>query len=579
MSLFCTVTKADKSADITDEYTRPSVVLNESVKKQSESNKKPEKTASQLRLLEQTEESSVQQEIKKVNTTPDPEISKQDSEQPASTVKSKDQVLIDGALNKQKTLTRKSGSVLSGTTAGDMLSKPDDTALETSKTKDADKQADEAIALDKNVSIAVAPKAKNVDLEKPIRESDILVPEITRKTKSTEKDGSVTGDDSAVKSTDPEVKKQMDKKIHDKPFLLLGAEIPPGTSTRLSWLPSQSFQGIAAPTPVLVVNGVKPGPVLCLTAAVHGDELNGIEMVRRVLYHLEVEELSGTVIGVPIVNLQGFRRTSRYLPDRRDLNRFFPGDPNGSSAARIAYSFFHEIISKCNALVDLHTGSFHRTNLPQLRADLTIPSVVDITQGFGATVIIQSAGAEGTLRRAAVDAGIPAVTLEAGEPMRLQEDQVSHGVKGIRTLMNKLGMYDYSSFWGDPEPVYYNSEWVRANQGGILFSQVELGEKVKPGELLGTITDPITNVRSKIISPYKGRIIGMALNQVVMPGFAAFHVGIQASEKEVKRTGDEKDGAADNHSSEIVQDKDRNIAKSKKKIIEIDKRGSLVDSE
>ena len=251
------------------------------------------------------------------------------------------------------------------------------------------------------------------------------------------------------------------------------------------------------------------------------------------LYNLEVDKLSGTVIGVPIVNLQGFHRASRYLTDRRDLNRYFPGDPHGSSAARIAYSFFNQVVKHCDALVDLHTGSFHRTNLPQLRADLTRPEVVELTHGFGATVVLHSDAAPGTLRAAAVEAGIPAVTLEAGGPMELQEDAVSHGVKGIQTLLNKMGMQKKTRFWGDPEPVYYQSVWVRANQGGILFSKVKLGERVKKGSVLGVVTNPITNVKDELVSPNNGRILGMAVNQVVQPGFAAFRVGIQKEEDKV----------------------------------------------
>lgn len=311
---------------------------------------------------------------------------------------------------------------------------------------------------------------------------------------------------------------------------VLNAEIAPGTYQRLSWSATELFEGVPVDSPVLVVNGKLAGPTLCVTAAVHGDELNGIEMVRRVMHDLNPEKLAGAVIGVPIVNLQGFRRGSRYLPDRRDLNRYFPGNPNGSAAARIAYSFFTEIVLHCDALVDLHTGSFERSNLPQLRADLRNPDIVTLTQGFGATVILHSTPAEGTLRYAATMAGIPAVTLEAGGPSQLELKEVKHGVKGIETLLNTLGMVRKTKFWGDPEPVYYRSTWVRANRGGILLVDVSLGSTVRQGDLLGTITDPMNNASTKLHSPFSGRIIGMARNQVVMPGFAAFHVGIQTAE-------------------------------------------------
>lgn len=311
---------------------------------------------------------------------------------------------------------------------------------------------------------------------------------------------------------------------------LLNAEIAPGTYQRLSWSATKLFEGVPVDSPVLVVNGKLAGPTLCLTAAVHGDELNGIEMVRRVLHDLNPKRLSGAVIGVPIVNLQGFRRASRYLPDRRDLNRFFPGNPRGSAAARIAYSFFTEIVLHCDALIDLHTGSFERSNLPQLRADLRNPDVVTLTQGFGATVILHSTPADGTLRQAATAAGIPAVTLEAGGPSQLELEEVKHGVKGIETLLNTLDMVSESRPWGDPEPVYYRSTWVRANHGGILLADVSLGSTVRKGDLLGTITDPMNNASAKLVSPFSGRIIGMAHNQVVMPGFAAFHVGMQAAD-------------------------------------------------
>jgi predicted deacylase len=301
-----------------------------------------------------------------------------------------------------------------------------------------------------------------------------------------------------------------------------------GTLVKTTWAAGEALHGASIATPVLVATGTRPGPTLCITAAVHGDELNGIETVRRLLHSVDPSKLAGRVIGVPIVNLHGFHRQSRYLADRRDLNRFFPGNPTGSSASRMAHSFFNEVIKNCDALVDLHTGSFHRTNIPQLRADLNNPDVLTLTKGFGSTVILHSPGGVGTLRRAAADAGIPAVTLEAGEPLRLQTPAVDHSVKALFTLLDTMEIYNKRSFWGTPEPTYYSSAWVRADHGGILLASVKLGRKVKEGDHLGTVTDPITNERSPIVAPYAGRIIGMALNQFVMPGFATFHLAREA---------------------------------------------------
>lgn len=325
-------------------------------------------------------------------------------------------------------------------------------------------------------------------------------------------------------------KRTSDVAVSKSSLVLLKNEVLPGTTTRLSWSPSVSFMGISAPTAVLVLNGIKDGPTVCLTAAVHGDELNGIEIVRRVLYNIDPQKLTGSIIGVPIVNLHGFRSGSRYLSDRRDLNRFFPGDPEGSSASRIAYSFFHEVVSHCDMLIDLHTGSFRRTNLPQLRADLSYPKVARLSRKMGAIVVVQSKGAEGSLRRAATENGIPAVTLEAGAPHELKKSAVEYGVKSVESALDGLGLINRRNFWErTSEPVYYKSTWVRSREGGILLSEVRLGQNVKQEDLLGAVTDPITNLRHEIRSPYTGRVIGMALNQVMHPGYAAYHIGIKAS--------------------------------------------------
>jgi hypothetical protein len=314
------------------------------------------------------------------------------------------------------------------------------------------------------------------------------------------------------------------------PFQLLGAEVYGGRRAELKWTAGQSFGGRTLDVPVHVAHGLKNGPVLCLTAAIHGDELNGVEIVRRVFSDLEPEKLSGTVVGVPIVNLLGFLRGSRYLPDRRDLNRFFPGNPRGSAASRIAYLFFQQIVRHCDYLVDFHTGSMDRTNLPQLRADLSDPGVFEFTQHFGATAVLHHEGAPGTLRRVASEAAIPAVTFELGEPGTLQIEHVDFGVLAVDTLIDKLGMMKRSRLWAEKQPVFFASRWVRSDQGGMLITNVKLGAQVREGDMLGTVTNPLSGEIQQVRSPYNGRVLGMALNQFVLPGFASFHIGIATRE-------------------------------------------------
>jgi hypothetical protein len=308
---------------------------------------------------------------------------------------------------------------------------------------------------------------------------------------------------------------------------ILGEQVAPGQKRELVFFTSESFQALSVKSPVVVIRGTAPGPTFCMTAAIHGDELNGVEIVRRVLDRTRAAELRGTIIGVPIVNMLGFERSSRYLPDRRDLNRYFPGHASGSSASRIAHAFFEAIVRRCDALVDLHTGSFHRANLPQVRADLLNPRAAALAKGFGAEVIVHHVGGLGTLRRAATDAGIPTIIYEAGEPMRFQEEEITRGAIGIGNLLIGLGLQDGTQASPGAQSIFYDAHWVRVDNGGILVSGVELGDWVEEGKMLGTITDPMGRDRSQIFSPYRGRIIGVALAPVVIPGVAAYHVGLE----------------------------------------------------
>jgi len=318
----------------------------------------------------------------------------------------------------------------------------------------------------------------------------------------------------------------------DAPLEILGTSIARGESRRLVWIGGETSYGGKLETPVYVIRGEHPGLTLCLTAAIHGDELNGIEIIRQIVSDLSPKKLYGTVIGVPIVNLLGFTRGTRYLPDRRDLNRYFPGNPNGSAASRIAYSFFNSIVRHCDLLVDLHTGSLSRTNMAQVRANLQIPEVLELTTKFGSTAVLHSGKLRGNLRSAATNDGIPAVALELGEPGTLQPKHVEEGVEIIETVMSALKMKRRLWTMGESQPVFYSSRWVRVNTGGLLISQVDVGERVWAGDVLGSMVNPITNESFDVVSPYSGRVLGMALNQFMLPGYAAFNVGIVADQKE-----------------------------------------------
>ncbi len=319
------------------------------------------------------------------------------------------------------------------------------------------------------------------------------------------------------------------------PFQLLDRFVLPGTRQRLQWRPPDGLGRGELPSPITVVHGAKPGPVLCLIAGIHGDELNGIEVVRRIGEEVDATRLEGTLIAAPIVNVFGYSRNSRYLPDRRDLNRFFPGTRSGSIASRMAHGFFNDVVRRCDALVDFHTGSFQRVNLPQIRADLTDPDVLEFTRGFGQTLVLHSPGARGMLRLAAVGAGIPAVTFEVGAPQFLEEQHIEPAADAIRSLMHRMGLLESEAHDGlspTTMPIYQESSWVRTNSGGFLFSEIELGQSVRLGQRLGYVVDPVANRRTNIVAPFPGQILGKALNQQVLAGYAAFHIGKLSNEQQ-----------------------------------------------
>jgi predicted deacylase len=314
-------------------------------------------------------------------------------------------------------------------------------------------------------------------------------------------------------------------------FNILDTSVPPGTFAQLSW--PVELNSLKFDIPVIVAHGAFKGPVIGITAALHGDELNGIEIARQVLYGVNPEKLSGTMVAIPIVNIEGFVKQSRYMADRRDLNRYFPGDPEGVTPARFAHELFHKIILKCDALVDLHTGSYYRSNLPQLRADLTNNVVADMVTKFGALTVLHSAGSSGMLRNAASAVGIPAVTMEVGGPLALDLDDVAFGVKAVNTFLGEVGMIRRSRILTTPQPVFYESQWLMSDTSGILLADAKLGARIKKGEQIAKVVNPITNSVQAVKAPFAGKILGKAQNQFVSAGYIIFRIGIEKTEEQV----------------------------------------------
>lgn len=282
--------------------------------------------------------------------------------------------------------------------------------------------------------------------------------------------------------------------------------------------------------PVHVVRGKHDGPVLFLSAVVHGDELNGVEIVRRVLAHRSLKRMSGSLLAVPVVNGFGMLHQSRYLPDRRDLNRSFPGSEKGSLAARLANIFLEQIVEKSQYGIDLHTAASHRDNLPQIRANLDDAQTRELANSFGVPVIINAAERDGSLRESASEKGVKTLLYEAGEALRFSELGIRIGVLGILRVMRFIGMLPAarSNTRGPNNPfIARSSSWIRAVSTGVVTLQAKLGDVIAADEVVARIYDPydyFDNECVEVRAPHAGLIIGLTKNPLVYEGDALMHV-------------------------------------------------------
>ena len=296
------------------------------------------------------------------------------------------------------------------------------------------------------------------------------------------------------------------------------------------------YTGTSLSMPVHVICGRRSGPVMFVSAAVHGDELNGVEIIRRLLKRKALKSIKGTLIAVPIVNVHGFLDQSRYLPDRRDLNRSFPGRASGSIAARMAHTFMTEIVAKCSVGIDLHTGAINRSNLPQIRGNLDDDATHELAKVFGVPVIVNANIRDGSLRDSAAELGLPLLIYEGGEALRFDELSIKAGVLGILRVMSHLGMLPKRKQRRTVSPVLAAStQWVRAPTSGVVSRKVKLGARVEKGQRLALISNPLGDDEEKVRAPFGGVVIGRSNLPLAMEGDAMFNL---AAFKSVDRAED-----------------------------------------
>jgi predicted deacylase len=285
------------------------------------------------------------------------------------------------------------------------------------------------------------------------------------------------------------------------------------------------YTGTSLAMPVKVLCGNRAGPILFVSAAVHGDELNGVEIIRRLLKRRTLQSIRGTLIAVPVVNVHGFLNQSRYLPDRRDLNRSFPGSAKGSIAARLANTFLKEIVAKADVGIDLHTGAINRSNLPQIRANIDDPETLVLAKAFGTAVVLNSNIRDGSLRACAAERGFPMLIYEAGEALRFDEISIRAGLRGVLQVMRQIGMLPPSKTTTPINPVIADStSWIRSPISGVVSHKADLGTRVVEGQRLAVVGDPLGEDEEQVIAPFNGIVIGRSNLPLAHEGDALFNV-------------------------------------------------------
>lgn len=314
----------------------------------------------------------------------------------------------------------------------------------------------------------------------------------------------------------------------NEPITVGQVTVRPGRKVQIELPFARVVTGATETLPVKVINGRSAGPNIWLSAAIHGDELNGIQIIRRVIRDLDAKSLRGAVIAVPIVNPLGFITQSRYLPDRRDLNRSFPGSARGSTASRLAHLFMEQVVNHCTVGIDLHTATNHRINIPQIRADLDRPATLKLSRAFGAPFSIHARLRDGSLRQAAAERGKTVLLYEAGQAHRFDDEAIDTGVIGVMRILRSLGMIEARLPRTRATRLIRRTRWVRARRGGIVDVQVELGEHVTKGQPVALISDAFGMRPTQVKAAETGWVIAESLRPLVNSGDSLVHIAAES---------------------------------------------------
>ncbi|MGJ8657258.1 MAG: succinylglutamate desuccinylase/aspartoacylase family protein [Akkermansiaceae bacterium] len=336
------------------------------------------------------------------------------------------------------------------------------------------------------------------------------------------------------------------------------SSVLPGERKRIRLKAGESFTGVGVHLPLLVWRGLEDGPVLAITAAVHGDEINGTGAIRKLIQEPPFDLKRGTLILAPVMNTMGFERHSRYTPDRRDLNRTFPGNKKGSLTGRLANLIMKEIVKRSDYIVDLHTAAVRRTNFPNVRADMSDPDCERLAKAFGAELIVNSKGPDGSFRREACKSGCPTIILEAGEALKVESAVQDMTQRGLTHIMAELDMIDVTDdLRPDTAPhqmIVQSSSWVRAGFGGFLKFHVAPGEIVQKDQPLATNTGLLGKELETIVSPHNGIVLGMTTMPAVSPGDPILHIALPDTGKQFRTLEKSVDKMDDGNLENQVRD-------------------------